>query len=257
MIAVFTPDGELRQTIKFPTPIEYTEFIAELSANVAKLSTSDFQAVGVAVPGVINHHEGTLIAAGNLNWHNSPVQVDLERIFHAPVHVENDAKTAAVAEARAAGPTFETVVYITFSTGIGVGVCVSGNLDHTLLDSEPGNMRVENNNEMVPWESIASGKAIVAKFGKRASELDDPEAWRHIAHNMAKGLLAIIAIVQPDLIVVGGGVGSHFDKFETPLLSELKKYENPLAPTPPIRMARHPEEAVIYGCYELAKEISN
>jgi glucokinase len=61
-------------------------------------------------------------------------------------------------------------------------------------------------------------------------------------------------MIQPDLIVIGGGVGTHFEKFEKPLLNELKKYENPLAPTPLIRKAVHPEEAVIYGCYELAKE---
>lgn len=254
LVATFTKEGEPTEQIKFPTPPDYGDFIEELADNVAKLSTKEFDLIAVAAPGKIDHGRGYLLAGGNIPWKNAPLQTDLEKKFHTPVILENDAKTAAVAEAVAAGPDYETVVYITVSTGIGIGVCVNGKLDHTLLDAEPGKMMVEDNDRMVPWESIASGRSIVTTYGKRASDLDDPEAWQRIAHNIAKGLLAIIAIVQPDLIVFGGGVGSHFEKFEQPLLRELQKYENPLAPTPPLKMSAHPEEAVIYGCYELARQ---
>lgn len=256
LVASFDAEGKVLEEVKFPTPEDYEVFISEMAKTVANLSTHEFKKVVVAAPGRIDHSEGVFLAGGNLSWTHVPIQSDFEKLFNTPVQLENDAKVAAVAEARAAGATFETVVYITISTGIGVGVCVNGNLDHTLLDAEPGHMSVQNGESMVPWETIASGKAIVAAYGQKASELDDPEAWKYISHNIAKGLLTIIAIVQPDLIIIGGGVGSHFDKFEEPLLAELKKYENPLAPTPPIRMAVHPEEAVIYGCYELAKDSS-
>jgi predicted NBD/HSP70 family sugar kinase len=254
LVASFDRQGKMLEKVKFPTPENYEVFISEMAKAVANLSTKEFQSVVVAAPGTIDHNEGILLHAGNLAWEQVPIQNDIEHIFHAPAHLENDAKTAAVSEARLAGPDFTVVVYITISTGIGVGVCVNGNLDHTLLNAEPGKMRIEKDGEMVTWEAAASGKAIVAKYGKRAGDLDDSEAWRVIAHDIAKGMLAVIAIVQPDLIVIGGGVGSHFKKFEKPLLTELKKYENPLALTPPIRMAVHPEEAVIYGCYELAKD---
>ena len=255
LVASFDESGNIVEQIKFPTPEEYSVFISEMAKVVANLSTKEFQSVVVAAPGTIDHNEGILLHAGNLAWRHVSLQTDIERTFHAPAHLENDAKTAAVAESRAAGSDFETVVYITISTGIGVGVCVNGSLDHTLLNAEPGKMMIEKNGEMVAWEATASGKAIVAKYGKRASDIDDPEVWQAIAHDIAKGMLAVIAMIQPDLIVIGGGVGNHYEKFEKPLLSELKKYENPLAPTPPIRKAVHPEEAVIYGCYELAKEL--
>jgi predicted NBD/HSP70 family sugar kinase len=255
LVASFDTNGQIIEQEKFPTPNDYEVFISEMAATVAKLSTKEFIAVGAAAPGRIDHSEGLFIAGGNLAWKNVPIQSDLEKLFHAPVLLHNDAKAAAVAEARSAGPEYETVVYITISTGIGVGVVSNGNLDHTLLDAEPGRMNVQIGESMAPWETITSGKAIVAKYGKRASELEDPEAWKYIAHNLAKGMLTLIAMIQPDLIVIGGGVGSHFEKFEKPLLDELKKYENPLAPTPPIRQAVHPEEAVIYGCYELAKDL--
>ena len=257
LLAVFDAQGNIIEQSKFPTPDSYEVFISELANVVAKLSTKEFQSVGVAAPGRIDHLQGYFIAGGNIKWKNVPLQSDFEKLFHAPVRLENDAKAAALSEARAAGPKFETVVYITISTGIGLGVCTNGVLDHTLLDAEPGRMNIDFNGEMKPWETVASGKAIVRQYGKQAGELSDPQAWQAISHNIVKGLLTIIAMVQPDLIVFGGGVGSHFSKFEKPLLAELKKYENPLALTPPIRMAKHPEEAVIYGCYELAKDFSS
>lgn len=257
LVAVFTEEGNIEEQIKFPTPENYEVFISKMADIVDKLSTKEFQAVSAAAPGVIDHKEGYFIAGGNLKWKHTPLQQDLEKLFNTPVSLQNDAKAAALGESRAAGPKYETVVYVTISTGIGIGVCVNGKLDHTLLDAEPGRMNIEHGDSMAPWETIASGKAIVAKYNKRASELDDPAAWKYISRNIAKGLLTIISIVQPDLIVFGGGVGSHFSKFEKPLLAELKKYENPLAPTPVIKMAEHPEEAVIYGCYELAKDFSN
>lgn len=254
LLAVFDESGSLVEQLKFPTPEIYDEFKVELADNVDKLSTKDFKGVGVAAPGKIDHEQGSLIAGGNLKWQHTPLHNDIEHIFKAPVRVENDAKAAALSEARLAGPEYKKVVYITISTGIGVGVCVDGEIDATLRDSEIGRMKIEYQGEMVPWETVASGSALVRMFGKRASEQEDPEVWAQMAHNIAKGMIAIIAMVQPDLILFGGGAGAHLERFYEPLLKELEQYENPLAPTPPIRKAVHPEEAVVYGCYELAKE---
>lgn len=254
LIIVFDEHGTLIEQIKFPTPADYDDFLEVLADNVANLATKEFQAAGVAAPGKIDHKQGRMVAAGNLTWVNEPIQRDLEKLFHAPVILENDAKTAALAEARYAGPDYETVVYITISTGVGVGVCENGKLDKALQDAEIGWMSIEHEGKIVPWEKVASGSAIVAKYGKRASELDDPEAWDAISRNIAKGLIAVIAMTQPDLIVFGGGVGNHLEKFEEPLLRHLKKYENPMVAIPPIKKSSHPEEAVAYGCFELAKD---
>lgn len=257
LVAVFNEEGRVVEQSKFSTPKEYDEFLIQLADTVDKLSTDDFRSVGVAAPGKIDHKQGLMTVAGNLPWRNTPLQADLEKVFHAPVRLENDAKAATVAEARAAGPNYPKVVYITISTGVGAGVCVDGKLVSALDDAEPGWMSVDHNGEMTPWEKIASGQALVTNTGKRASDLEDPEAWDMHARNVAKGMIAIIAIVQPDLIVLGGGVGNHLEKYEKPLMKYLRSYENPSVPIPPIKKSAHPEEAVIYGCYELAKDFAN
>ena len=94
------------------------------------------------------------------------------------------------------------------------------------------------------------------KHGKLASEIDesDTAAWYTISRNIAIGLIDVVATLTPDVIIFGGGVGAHFDKFKDRLLEELKIYENPLLTLPDLVKATHPEEAVVYGCYEMAKD---
>jgi predicted NBD/HSP70 family sugar kinase len=61
--------------------------------------------------------------------------------------------------------------------------------------------------------------------------------------------------VQPEVIVIGGSVGGHLSRFKDFLEKELKKFETPLIPIPPIRQAQRPDDAVLYGCYDLAKSV--
>ncbi len=255
LVASFTNEGELTESIKFPTPQNYSDFKKQLADSVAKLSTADFLAVGAAAPVKFKANSGFFATAANLPWRNEDLQDDIEKLFDAPTAVLNDAKAATLSEARAAGNAYEKVLYITVSTGIGVGMCVNGNLDPAFNEAEAGWMIIEHEGKMVPWETVASGKAIVTKYGQRASELTDQKAWDDIARLLSKGLIGIIAIAQPDLIIFGGGVGAHLEKFEQPLKKHLSKFETPLVPIPPITKAKHPEEAVVYGCYELAKSI--
>lgn len=131
---------------------------------------------------------------------------------------------------------------------------MNGHIDRALDDSEAGQMMLEHKGKLQKWESFASGRAIVARYGKPASELDDPTAWKVLSRDFATGMLTLAAMLQPDVIIIGGGAGSHFDKFGKFLRAELKKYETPLVPIPPVIPAKNPEEAVIYGCYELARQ---
>ena len=112
---------------------------------------------------------------------------------------------------------------------------------------------LEHDGVLTPWEHFASGKAIVAKYGKRASEIDDPAIWAAIVRDFSVGIIDVIAITEPEIVIIGGGVGAHFDRFGELLVRELKKYETPMMLIPPIRQAQRSEEAVIYGCYELIK----
>jgi predicted NBD/HSP70 family sugar kinase len=254
LVAVFAENGEIKEQLKFATPKDYTDFVKELAANVDNLSTKDFRGAAVAVPGRIHRRTGVGIAFGNLPWINVPIQDDAEKVLGCPVVIENDAKLAALSEALLIKDTYHKILYITISTGIGAGMIIDGKISPYFRDMEVGHVLLEHGDRLVRWEDFASGSAIVEKFGKRASEITDTQDWYVIARNIAIGLIDLIATLTPEVIVIGGGVGTHFDKYKDRLIEQLKIYENPMVTIPPIIKAQRAEEAVVYGCYEHAKD---
>ncbi len=255
LLAALTNEGVITESIKFPTPKDYTKFLQELAANVAKLTTRDFRAGAVAAPGIIDRKHGVFEQGGNLTWKNVHLQHDVERITHCPMLVENDANLAGLSEAMLLKNKHAKVLYLTISTGIGGGFIVSQRIDPTMADIEPGQMMVQRGDRVVKWESFASGKAIYEKYNQKASDINDPAAWKAIVQNWTVGFIDLMAVTQPDVIVLGGGVGHYLHKYHDFLVAELKKYNTPLVPIPPIIKAQRPEEAVVYGCYDLARSV--
>jgi glucokinase len=252
LIAVLNDDGVIVERQKIPTPSSYDELLIESSKVIAVQKFKDFRAAGIAAPGMVDRREGIGLNFGSLPWTNVPIQADFEKLLACPVVVENDANLAALSEAMLL-PDYEKVLYVTISTGIGTGFVVNRTISSMYADAEGGQMPLEYKGKMTVWEDFASGRAIVNRFGKQAVDLDDEKAWRRLAHDWAQGFIALIAIMQPDIIVIGGSVGTHFDKYGDFLKAELDKFHNPMTPIPPIQQAGRPEDAVVYGCFDLAK----
>ena len=252
LVASLSDDGTITESVKFPTPVLYEDFITELAKAVASLTTKDFQAGAIAAPGALDRHRGIVRKFGNLGWLNVSLVTDVEAVAHCPIHMENDAKLAALSEAKHQ-PSYSRVLYVTISTGIGYGLVVDGIIDPNVGDAGGRGLLVEYHGELVAWESFAGGRAITETYGKKAGEITDKKAWESIARNLTPGLLELIAIMEPEVVVIGGGAGQHLARFHDPLVADLKKHETPMLSIPPFVLAAHPEDAVIYGCYELAK----
>ncbi len=254
LVARMNNHGVIEESYKFPTPKVYSELLKELANIIGSLSNVSFIAAGVAVPGKIDRTKGVAHGFGNLPWIDVPVRRDIERIVHCPVVVDNDANLAGLSEAKLL-KQYDTVLYITISTGIGTGVITHQCINPDFEDSEGGSILLEHNGKLQNWEDFASGRAIVKRFGKQAKDITDTKTWKIIARDIAVGLFDLITFVQPDIVVLGGSVSGHLEKFEGPLKTELKRFETPLTPIPPIHRAQRPEEAVVYGCYDLAKSM--
>lgn len=253
LVASLTNEGVITESVKFPTPKKYNDFLEQLVSTIHGLKTEDFRAIGIGVPGRIDREHGVLISCANLPWKNVHIKTDLIRKLHTPVVVENDAKLAALSEAMLLRGTYNRVLYVTISTGIGAGVVIDQKLDPDFLNIESGQAVFEHHGRMKRWEEFASGKAIVEQFGKRAADINDQKTWKTIVRYWTPGFSNLIANVQPEAIVIGGSVGTHFHKYKDILRAEIKRQETPLTPTPDIRGAQRPEEAVVYGCFDLAK----
>lgn len=252
-VATIDENTNITEKLRFATPQNYDEFLAELAKTVAALTTKTFTAAGVGVPGRLDREQGIVIGLGNLPWQNKPIRDDIQKLVNCPVVIENDANLAALSEAMLHKDA-ETVLYLTISTGIGSGVVYRQQLEPMMLDSEGGHIMFPYEGKVQDWEAFASGKAIYERFGM-AADINDPATWQDIIERWALGFHAHMALVQPDLIIIGGSIGTHFAKYGELLKVELQKYNEVLVPTPPIVQAQRPEEAVLFGCYDLIKPL--
>lgn len=181
-------------------------------------------AIGIASFGPLDLHPrsatfGHITTTPKPGWAN----VDVVRPFVAalgiPVAIETDVNAAALAEYLwGADQALDPLVYITVGTGIGGGAVVNGRPLHGLVHPEMGHIKVPHDTaeDAVSGicryhgdclEGLASAPAIAARWRQPAEALpDDHPAWRLEAKYLAFGIAAIIAMLSPRRIVIGGGV---------------------------------------------------
>ena len=250
LVAVFDTDGSVVDSVKFPTPLDTHLFIRELDAVIDSLiNKNELDAIAIALPGRIR--DGVMLSAGNLKWKHFDIAARLKDHFGVKILVENDANLAGLAETRALSKIPARSLYITVSTGIGTGSITHGAIDEDLSESEGGQIMLEHNGVLLEWEKFASGQAIHKKYGKYAYQITSKRAWYDIAKDINKGIVCLAPTLRPDIIIIGGSIGTHFAHYGDTLNALAKEYLH-YGNVPHIVQAKHPEEAVIYGCYYYA-----
>jgi predicted NBD/HSP70 family sugar kinase len=255
--AIFSEDGEIIAQKKINTDPDYGHFLENLKAII----DNDFKDYEIsygccAIPGSVNRKQGLGLRFGNLNWQNVPIKQDLSRLINGrPALVEHDAALGGLSEAIVLKGKYRRVLYVAPGTGIGVALIIDSKIDSDLADNEAGHMVIaEEDGRFLTWEDLASGRALKQRYGKMASEIEDHDTWDSFSRDFAWGLQSVLAVTQPEIAVIGAGVGAHLQKFIGPLEYQLKKLENKMVRIPPVVQAKRAEGAVIYGCYEFIKQ---
>ena len=258
LVTSFNSKGEMGEKFKFPTPPSPMQYINELSVLlIEKYHSKKVDAIVIGTPGILKNN---IIkwGGGNLEWKNFDVISKLKGILNnAPIFIENDAKLAGLSETRFLREIPPQSLYVTVSTGIGTGIITNGHIDKSLSNSEGGHIIIEYKGEMQEWEKFASGKAIHKIYGKYASEIKNKRTWRQIADRISRGFLVIIPILQPDVVIIGGSIGTYFSRYSEDLIEIIKKKLPPHINCPKFVHAKYPELAVIYGCYFYAVDNLN
>lgn len=249
LVTLFTRDGIAGKMIKFPTPQNQDEYVAELRDVLQKnYGGQRIDAIVIGVPSIVK--DNVAIKANNLKWKNFDIPKTLKGVLGStPIFVENDANLGGLAEARSKSPMPKKVLYVTIGTGIGTGIITEGQIDPSFRLSEGGQIMLEHNGALKQWEAFSSGKAIFETYKQYAHDITDDHAWQDIARRMSRGLLAIIPLLQPDTVIIGGGIGTYFPRYKKFLKLQIKDNLPWDIDCPAIIGANHPEEAVIYGCY--------
>lgn len=254
LISSFGRGGKMSESTKLPTPSNPKEYVQLVKSVVRSTYNHDeVEVIVLALPGIVK--DGVAVWCNSLGWSNfNAVKEFHDLLPGVPILVENDANLAGLAETRALNPVPVSSLYITVSTGIGSGICTNGSIDPGLRLSEAGRALVEYDGRIQSWESFASGHAITKVYKKLARDINSQRTWNQIADRISRGFLAAIPILQPDVIIIGGSVGTYFDRFGEQLKAILVEQLPHHIPCPPIVQAQHPEEAVIYGCYYYGKD---
>jgi predicted NBD/HSP70 family sugar kinase len=252
LIASFGEDGILGQQIKFATPADPNQYIeAVRQVLIDNFSNQRIDAIVIAIPGVIK--DDIVTWCSNLPWENFDVVASLQGVLgKVPILIENDAKLAGLSETRFLDRIPKQSLYVTISTGIGTGIITEGHIDPDLRNSEGGHALIEFDGKLLEWEKFASGKAIFNTYGKYAHDIKDKKTWDQIADRISRGFLAIIPLLQPDVIIIGGSIGTYFEEYDNQLQKILRKKLPKHISCPLFVQARYPELAVIYGCYYYA-----
>lgn len=251
LIASFDAGGNKTILAKFPTPPDYNSYQNQLQQALLPCFDSA-EAIVVGFPGEVR--DGVLLYAQNLNWQDIPVRSQLAALFpNTVILVANDAALAGLGEANVDTAVLISL-YITLSTGVGGTVTVGGKLT-TMPFFEPGSMLLPYNSQLQTWEDIASGSSFYQQHGKLGSEIEDTNVWKDFASRVAYGLAILIPLLSPDRVIIGGSMGTHFQKYSSFLIDELTKKIPEHLQNTHVTQAKHPEEAVIYGCYYHAKNI--
>jgi glucokinase len=250
-------DGEIRARTVRPTPAtDQTEAMPAIEAAAAAVFDDGVAAIGVGLAGLIEARSGVLLSAPNLSWRGLGVSEGLGARFGLPVTVDNDATAAAWGESRlGASRGSEHSLFVGVGTGIGGGIVSGGSLVRGAhgLAGEIGHIIVEPDGPVCGcgnrgcWEQVASGLAI-ARAGARAVAEEpgstiarlaggDPHlatgelvtrAAREgdaaavaivtaVAGRLGEGIAGLVNVLDPDVVVVGGGVGEAGDLLMGPL----------------------------------------
>lgn len=253
LVTVFDDDGTLQDKQKFLTPRDIHAYTEQVSQAIIALAPnrSELKAIAIAVPGVVR--DQIAIVCKNLGWRNIDIIGLLRANFpEVPMWLENDANLGGVGATRLLASVPRRCLYVTISTGIGGGFIIDGAIEQSLSENEISDIHFEYNGKLTRWGEIANGQAIMDDFGVYASQLGNADDIREIARRLSRGFMALIPVLRPDIITIGGGIGAHYDIFAEHVEKELSVM--PEQYNCPIITAPYPEEVVAYGCYFYAKD---
>ena len=231
--------GALAHEVRLPTGqgadavLETAAQAVRQLATLSGVETGGFASIGIGIPGTVDPETGRVSHAVNLGVAGLELATNLERMLGAGVRVENDVNAAALGAYHLLGmPGGSSMAYLNLGTGLAAGLVLDGRLwrGSRGVAGEIGHIPVDRHGELCPCgqrgclETAASGSALArqwptgdanpahALFAAAAS--GDPRAidvTARFADNVAAAVRMLVLTVDPDTVVIGGGLGALGD----------------------------------------------
>jgi predicted NBD/HSP70 family sugar kinase len=241
--------------LRIPTEKDkgYEHIIGQIGKVVDLLredSGAEPETIGIGTPGTLDPITGLMKNANTTALNGQPLKQDLEKALGLPVQMANDANCFAVAEARLGkvpreAPDAQVVFGVIMGTGVGGGLVINGKVrngrqgiagewGHNFLDFSGGECYC---GQIGCVETIISGPALQrfyesqsGKKDKLKNILERVDTDEHakatldrLIHFFGKGMASVINTLDPDVIVLGGGLGNIPDLY-TKGVESVKKH---------------------------------
>ena len=252
--AIVGPDGTACGQLRRSTPsaqgpysvVDAVGATLDLLLENARQRGLEIAAAGVVVPGIVDDERGVAVFSANLGWRDLPLRALLEARTGLRVRFGHDVRAGALAEATFGAARGERDVLF---VPVGAGVAGAALVDGRLLVAggyagEIGHISVDSAGDPCSCggrgcvETTASANAIARRYAMRAGRPvtdaaevaalvreGDPDAvyvWRHAVAALAEGLAAAVALLAPQLVVIGGGLAGSGDLLLRPLADSLR-----------------------------------
>ena len=247
-------NNEITDYVKLATPetaADTTDVI--IAGIVSNFNTAKIKEIIVGISGSVANNCVAWCSNMGDDWENYDLAGKLKKVFKVPVTLENDANLAGLSEVANLAFTPKSAIYLSIGAGIGSSFIIDGHLVEGLLSSEAGMTNIEYDGVVREWEKFASGKAIYQAYGQLAEDIKSKQIWHAIVDRLARGILVLIPIVQPEIIIIGGSMGQNFRKYGKLLNDLIDEKLSSRLQRPRIIAASQPELAVIYGAAIYAK----
>ena len=196
--------------------------------------------VGISTAGVVNANTGEIIYAGYTipGYIGVNFTIEIEKRFGLYTFVENDVNCAALGELwKGQAKDKKNVVMVTIGTGIGGSIIVNGQIVNgfNYTAGEVGYIPVGNSD----WQSKASTTALIHLYQKKSLKTNQTgrtfftdlssgdkiakETFEIFVENLTKGLLAISYLLNPEILILGGGILAKKDILLPEIQSSLAK----------------------------------
>ncbi|THD58004.1 ROK family protein [Phenylobacterium sp.] len=273
--AALDAQGRFQARVRAASPGSYEaslETVRDLIAEAERQAGVAGASIGVGIPGSPSPVTGLVRNANTTHLNGQPLQPDLERVLGRPVRLANDANCLALSEATdGAGADFDVVFGVILGTGCGAGLTVgrrviaghngiAGEWGHTPLpwprpDELPGpgcfcgRLNCLENWISGPGFARAHGTGEDARQIAAAAMAEEPAAVASLddyVDRLARGLAVIGDILDPDVIVLGGGMSNVEALYErVPDTIGLYTFSNVF--TTPVRKAVHGDSSGVRG----------
>lgn len=270
------PEEVIRHRVDTEEDKGYSQVISNIKSLVDSIENKinhKFNKLGIGTPGTIDPETGLLKNSNSQCLNGMPIQKDLSKTLGKTILIQNDANCFALAETLLGSvkdqyPNAKNVFGIIIGTGVGGGVIIDGK---TLYGSqgiggEWGHTIVTDNGDKCYCgkrgcvETVISGRALQIYYNKisgkklkfeeiyaiKNSNSDAKKTFERLIKYFGKGLSNVVNIIDPEVIVLGGGL-SNIDELYTEGYNELKKYVfNPTFKTPLLK-PKLGDSAGVYG----------